>query len=117
VHKDYRKVIRHAMQAYMMFAGGRWRLTTEHTAFDHRFLDYCMDVQKVLSALPVAERCVLTELYENDQSHAEAAKAAGYDTRRPDALVAMIEIRAGKLLTKAGLDDAARYFKKEVAIL
>lgn len=81
-------------------------------AFDHRLVDYALDVQRVLDKLSAEERLVLVRIHRDGVSYGDACMEAGLAVKRPDAFVSQLEAKIGRLLYVSGLADLSKYFSR-----
>lgn len=78
-------------------------------SFDPRVLDYRLDVDRAMRGLVPRDRSVLMAIHRDGLGYASAVHQAGITVERPDAYVALLEVRTGKLFERKGLSDLMVY--------
>lgn len=105
-----RAVTANVLKWYLEHEDGCVRCGAEHAVFDHRILNYRIDVEAALKTLHPAELTALLAVHRDGLSHREALDKAGFIYgSRPDSIIAAIEARAGRLFLTRGLANINVY--------
>ena len=83
--------------------------TDNGTAFDERILNYRVDVELAFREFSPAEVKAILLIHQDGLTHAQALKAAGILSERPDKTVEDIEIRMGRVFERRRLSEFLTY--------
>lgn len=104
----FRKITETVLRWYNELEDGMVQ-TDSGSVFDPRVLNYRMDVETVLRRFTQQEQGLVELIHRDGCTQVQAVELMGYDTTRPDMVVANVEVRMGQAFERHKLDEFLKY--------